>query len=408
MSQHSLSEPQRLFARSKFSFPAFVGGYGSGKTHAAIMRAIALKSQCIGQSVAYYLPTYDLIRTIAYPRFAEMLDQFNVAYTLNRTAATIDTPCWGGQIIFRTMDAPERIVGYEVAHSVVDELDTLPMDKASEVWNKIIARNRQKCAMANSVAVATTPEGFRFVYERWHRNPAPGYRMYRARTADNAAHLPDGYIDNLRGTYPPNLLSAYLDGEFVNLSSGSVYADFDRATAHLAATPAAGEALHIGMDFNVMNMTAVISVIRDDQPVTVAELTGVRDTPTMAAQLQARYNGHPITIYPDASGSSRKSVNAQESDLSILRAAGFTLRVNPANPAVRDRINAVNAMIPKWRVNTDACPVLTESLEQQAYDKNGEPSKEGGHDHACDAFGYFIAQRWPIVRRHASVTTLRI
>lgn len=131
----------------------------------------------------------------------------------------------------------------------------------------------------------------------------------------------------------------------------------------------------------------------------MAEITGVRDTPTMAELLKARYIGHSIVIYPDASGNSRKSVNAQESDLSILRQAGFTLRVNPANPAVRDRVNAVNAIIPSWRINTDACPKLTESIEQQAYDRNGEPDKSGRHDHAIDAAGYFLAHRWPIVRR---------
>ena len=157
-----------------------------------------------------------------------------------------------------------------------------------------------------------------------------------------------------------------------------------------------------------MNMTAVISVVRADKPITVAELTGVRDTPTMAELLRQRYAGHSITVYPDASGKSRKSVNAQESDHAILRQAGFVLRTDAANPAVRDRVNAVNKIIPDWRINTDACPRLVESLEQQAYDKNGEPAKDGGHDHATDAAGYFIAQRWPILRRAARVEPLRI
>jgi hypothetical protein len=69
------------------------------------------------------------------------------------------------------MENPDAIVGYEVADSMVDELDTLPTAKANEVWNKIIARNRQKKpdGTPNSVAVGTTPEGFRFVYEKWQK-----------------------------------------------------------------------------------------------------------------------------------------------------------------------------------------------------------------------------------------------
>jgi len=404
-----LTEPQLAFVGAREQFPCMVAGFGAGKTQAAIVRALVAKLRYPRQNVAYYLPTYDLVRNIGFPRVCESLEELGIAGTLNRTEATITIP-GAGQVIFRTMDTPERIVGYEVADSIVDELDTLATEKARLVWSKIIARNRQKKpdGSLNTVAVVTTPEGFRFTYDRWKRNPAAGYRLIKATTMSNARNLPDGYIDSLRATYPPNLLAAYLDGEFVNLSSGSVYPDFDRATAHVPATIAPAEPLHIGMDFNVMNMTAVVSVIRDDMPVTVAELTGVRDTPAMAAMLKQRYPEHSITVYPDASGNSRKSVNAQESDHAILRKAGFIVRTDPANPAVRDRVNAVNKIIPDWRINTDACPVLVQSLEQQAYDKNGEPSKDGGHDHACDAIGYFIAHRWPILRRVARVQALRI
>ena len=119
-------------------------------------------------------------------------------------------------------------------------------------------------------------------------------------------------------------------------------------------------------------------------------------------------------IYPDASGGNTSSKNASESDLTILRQAGFTIDVNPANPAVKDRINAVNAMIlndtaeRRWTINVDACPTTTEAIEQQAYAASGEPDKTTGHDHPPDALGYFVVKRWPIVKRVASVTTLRI
>jgi hypothetical protein len=141
----------------------------------------------------------------------------------------------------------------------------------------------------------------------------------------------------------------------------------------------------------------------------------VRDTPAMARLLQERYQskGHPVVIYPDASGGNTSSKNASESDLSILRQAGFTVVVDDANPAVRDRVNAVNAMIlndageRRWKINTDACPVTTEAFEQQAYDNNGEPDKTSGHDHPPDAQGYFLVKRYPIVRRAATVAPLR-
>ena len=412
----ALTPTQRAFATSRMPFPAFVGGYGSGKSAAAIARAMALKAQFRQCDVAYYLPTYPLVEDIAYRRFPDLCERKGWAYKLNRQNAHIEFPN-AGRIVFRTMERPERIIGYEVAHSICDELDTLPTSKASEVWNRVIARNRQKMhgEFPNTVAVATTPEGFRFVHERWVKNAAPGYVLFRAKTMDNAGNLPPGYIDNLRNTYSSQLLAAYLDGEFVNLTSGSVYPEFDRAANASGETIKEKEALHIGMDFNVGKMAAVIHVLRGDDPHAVGELTGVFDTPAMAKLISDRYKaaGHPIFVYPDASGGSRRSNNASESDLAILKQHGFRVCVNPANPAVKDRVLSMNRMLHndgkrRYRINPQHCPELVESLEKQAYDKNGEPDKSGGFDHILDATGYFCAYRYPIQHRKAIVTSLRM
>lgn len=395
-----LSDVQKAFATSMEAFPAFVGGFGSGKTAAAIARALALKSIFRDCDIAYYLPTYPLVEDIAFRRFPELLERKGWAYKLNKQSSYIEFPN-AGRIIFRTMENPERIVGYEVAHSILDELDTLKIDKARDVWNKVIARNRQKCSRGNTVAVATTPEGFRFVYDRWVKNPKDGYKLFRAKTMDNVANLPEGYIENLQNSYPTALLSAYLDGEFVNLNAGSVYTEFDRVLNASDQVIIDGEPLHIGLDFNVTKMAAVIHVLRNDNPHAVNELTGIFDTPAMIQAIKSRYNSHKIFIYPDASGNNRKSQNASESDIALLKQAGFNIMVNPANPAVKDRILAMNKLIGerKYLVNPDTCPELVESLERQAYDKNGDPDKTTGFDHVLDATGYCIAYRYPIRAR---------
>lgn len=351
------------------------------------------------------MPTYDLVSRMAMPRFEETLESIGTSFKINKNDSLIDI--WNcGSIILRTMDNPARIVAYEVADSICDELDTLPTDKAREVWNKVIARNRQKKpdGALNTVGVATTPEGFRFVYERWKKNPAPGYRLIKASTMSNAANLPDGYIDSLRSSYPANLLAAYLDGEFVNLTSGSIYAEFDRALNGCDSTIMTSEPLYIGMDFNVGQMAAAVFVLRGGEPNAVDELTGILDTPAMIATIKARYQGHAIFVYPDASGGGRRSNNASESDIALLRAARFTVLAPSANPPVKNRILAMNQMIHsdgrrRLKVNTDACPMLTEALEKQAYDKNGEPDKSSGLDHINDACGYFVHYKFPVAGR---------
>lgn len=409
----ALTEVQKAFITSREFAPCFCGGFGSGKTLAAMIRALALKFQFPKCDIAYYLPTFPLVEDIAMKRFPEFCDANGWQYkTRGGTSPHIDFP-GAGRILFRSMSNPTNIVGYQVAHSILDEFDTLKAQDAKDVWNKVIARNRQKCDMPNTVAVATTPEGFKFVWERWVKDKKDGYVLFRAKTMDNAANLPDGYIDNLKNSYPTALLSAYLDGEFVNLTAGSVYAEFDRALNATNETVKPGDALHIGMDFNVAHGAAVVHVLRGDDPHAVHEYTEVFDTPAMIALIKRDFAGHSIMIYPDASGGNRKSNNASESDLSLLRAAGFRVCVNPSNPAVKDRVLAFNAMIHKdgkrrYRVNPEKCPNLVESLEKQAYDKHGEPDKSSGLDHILDAPGYMIVYRYPIVKRTASATPLRM
>jgi hypothetical protein len=60
----------------------------------------------------------------------------------------------------------------------------------------------------------------------------------------------------------------------------------------------------------------------------------------------------------------------------------------------------------RWKINTDNCPRLTKSIEQQAYDKNGEPDKTSGFDHINDAQGCFLAKRYPIIKRTMSISSV--
>jgi hypothetical protein len=406
--QIDLTKPQFKLVTTNAQFPAFVGGLGSGKTAALITRAIMLKLKYPTCNIAYYLPTFDLVRLIAFPRFEEQLEKLSISYRSIKSLTPMIELEECGQIIMRTMDTPSRIIGYEVADSLVDELDTLKTEAATDVWNKIIARNRQKKpdGSMNTIAVGTTPEGFRFVYERWKKDPdavKKGYELIKAPTSSNARNLPDGYVQNLTDSYPSSLIAAYLEGEFTNLRSGAVYPEFDRVLNGSNETIVDNEPLHIGMDFNVTKMAAVVFVPRGN-PHAVAEIRDVFDTPAIIKIIKERWSKHPIFVYPDATGKNREANNASVSDIGLLKSAGFGVLHNHGNPLVKDRVLSMNVMIHsghgrRLKVNVDKCPGFAEALEQQAYDKNGEPDKTSGLDHCIDAAGYFIAYRFPILSR---------
>ena len=407
--EDQLTAPQHMLVHSTKHFPAMVAGFGAGKTEGLIKRALKLKFDYFELNSAYYLPTYDLVNTIAFPRFEEELgNTFNMFEGSDFKTIRNNTPMirfvGGGNIIFRTMDRPGRIIGYEVADSFVDELDTLKEKDAGDVWRRILSRNRQKKpnGEANTIAVGTTPEGFKFVYDKWKRNPPnKQYELIRASTYSNAANLPANYISDLLADYPSSLIQAYIEGEFVNLTSGSVYPNYDRVANRSSAIINPGEPLHFGMDFNVGKMAAICFVQRDYNPHAITEIMNVLDTPAMIKAIKARFPNHPIFIYPDASGDARKSNNASVSDLSLLSQAGFNVLNNASNPAVKDRVLSLNIMLAGNRqgrlfVNDAACPLFAEALEKQPYNDKGEPDKTSGLDHPNDAGGYFVSYRYPV------------
>lgn len=198
---------------------------------------------------------------------------------------------------------------------------------------------------------------------------------------------------------------------------GTVYYAFDRIKNNTDKTlndfPHA--ILHVGMDFNANNMSAVISVKDQGLSYTLEEITGGQNTEWMIHTLKTRYRHWSqrqggVIIYPDSSGKSA-SANASMSSITMLKQAGFECVYNGNNPSIlKERVPAVNAMFKTqhlvngvWQplhrafVNVAKCPVLVKGLEQQAYDPStGKPDKTSGVDHCLDALGYYMFHKFPI------------
>lgn len=399
-----LSDPQAVFVDDfkDTRFAAYVGGFGSGKTFAGCVDSCRFLLSHPKAVTGYFGPTHPLIKDIYYPTIDEVAHYFGLRCQVKLADKEVHFyrgRSYYGATLCRSMDNPNNLIGFKIARAHIDEIDTMPTDKAANAWRKIMARLRLKVPGANNCArVTTTPEGFRFVHSKFAVDPKPGYRMVQASTYENADGLPDGYIESLLNDYPAQLIEAYLNGEFVNLTSGTVYNAYDRQANSSRETIRPNEPLFVGQDFNVADMSSAIAVKRHDGLHIVAQLVGIYDTPALIETLQDKYAGHKIAIYPDASGGSRKTVNASTSDISMLRRAGFRVVVDASNPAVRDRIVSVNSGFQHGRlwVNEQAAPDVAKCLEQQAYGKNGEPDKEGGFDHLNDATGYMVVKEMPV------------
>ena len=400
------TQPQADFHALTCKYPAFIGGFGTGKSETMANQAFMDATHSSSALIGLYEPTYDLIRLIMAPRMEEKLSDYGIRYKYNKSENIIYTSSPQiGDFILRTMDNPARIVGYETYRAHCDEIDTLKEGHAREAWIKIIARNRQSpdgvVDPFNRVSAYSTPEGFRFMYNTWKKNPKPSYKMIQASTMSNP-FLPADYVDALKESYPEQLIEAYLNGDFVNLTAGQVYNQYSKENQSNEVVTDKDLTLAIGMDFNVQHMAARVFVYRDGIPHCVDEFNELYDTADMIEHIQMRYPDRKIVVYPDASGKNRKTNGADETDIKLLKKAGFRVKAKEANPRVKTRVNSVNAMFCNAKgerrlfVNIDKCPVTHDELSQQVYNDKGEPDKSAGKDHGNDAFGYFVVYEHPI------------
>jgi len=405
---------QAAMINANKKFMLLVAGYGSGKSHALHLCVTLDAIQYPGIRLLVLAPSYDLLRLNNVPGLQEIFNEWGVKYQFNKSEYIIHLEN-GSQIICRSMDNPSRIVAFEVARSYIDEADIPTLAQMEVAWNKTLARTRQVYRQANGEVVSnrvwafSTPEGFKFCYKRWVKLGGADYGMVKARTADNP-YLPSDFVQSLRDTYPEQLIEAYLNGEFVNLTSGAVYYTFDRNVHHVDTLPGEKEKLIIGMDFNVRKQAAVVYVERGEQYHAVWEFKDQLDTPEMIKVIKDRFPHNPIYVYPDATGRSGNTTNAGKSDHSLLKKAGFLVKVRASNPFVKDRVAAVNGAFEKGLlyVNTETCPEYTQALEQQTYDVNGRPDKTSGLDHINDAGGYPIAYIMPITDRKSYLSVVSI
>ena len=377
---------------------ALCAGYGSGKTRALAAKAVNLAIANQGFIGCVMEPTGPLIRDIWQNDFDDFLEAYDIPYTFRASPLPeyiLHLPGGDTKILCRSFENWTRLIGLNLAWCLADEVDTVNKTLAQKAFTKILGRLRS--GNTRQFAAASTPEGYSWLYQNFGTEEAlarDDRHLIRMRTYDNP-HLPPDFIERLEANYDPSLLRAYLDGEFVNLTTGQVYDRFDRSKHVVSELPDTDrEPLRVGVDFNVGNMSAVIAIRLGSSLLVIDEIAGAHDTDALAQEVVRRYPHRRMYAYPDASGGNR-STNASQTDVQILESYGMSNQSPRANPPVRDRVAAVQALLEngKGQVRlqvSETCKRVIECLELQCYTDKGEPDKDAGFDHMNDALGYLV------------------
>lgn len=399
-----LDHQYEVLADTETKIIGMVSGFGGGKTYTMCRKAIQLAILNKGFTGIATEPTHDMLRNIFIPEMISALEEWGIKYKLNKAISTFLLYIDGieTKIICMSMENYERLVGINASWAVMDEVDTSKGDIAEKAYNKILGRIRT--GNIRQLCIFSTPEGFSFLYKCFVKEIDKGSkRLIKARTLDNK-YLPQDFIDTLKSQYPPNLLQAYLNGEFVNLNSGTIYSYFNRDTHNSNEDYQDKETIYVSQDFNYLGCISIVYVKRNGFDVAIDEIIS-NDTKSIIENIKYRYPNSYVCIYPDASGNAHKT-SSNTTDIEMLRQAGFSVFVNSRNPSVRDRINITNNLFDKQKVkvNTNKCPKFTEALEQHSYDeKTGEPCKYSGGatvDDFTDGGTYYLAYEYPIIASH--------
>ncbi len=415
--RNDLHPQQQLFFDNQTEIVGLSAGYGAGKTRSLCAMALKLAAQNIGYIGAILEPTGPLIRDIWQTDFDQFLEHYEIPYSFRASPLpeyVIHLKEGDCKLLCRSFENWSRIIGLNLAFCLADEIDVVNPTICEKAFPKILGRlragnKRQFCA-------ASTPEGFRWLYQTFGTDEAKertDRQLIKMRTQDNP-HLPNDFIERMEANYDPSMLQAYLNGEFINLTTGQVYDRFTREQNVTNVMPEIGlEPLRIGLDFNIGNMNCVIGIIQDQKLLIFDEISGVHDTDSLAQTIKARYPMNKIYIYPDASGGNR-STNASQTDIEILAGYGFSNQSPRSNPPVRDRVASVQALLCNGKGESRlqihaSCRKLIESMELQSYNEKGEPDKDSGYDHMADALGYCIWREFnPLFARAGKPTGIRI
>lgn len=392
-----LSRPQREIVDAPQRFKVACCGRRFGKTTLAIWLMCREASQP-NREIFYIAPTYRQAKMIAWKKLKNKLVDLRWAKKINETELSIILKN-GSTISLKGADGgAQNLRGVGLDAVILDEASIIDEEAWTEVLRPALA-DKQGWALFIS-----TPAGMNWLKDLYdlHEEFPEEWASFQF-TSLEGGNIPESEIETARRTLDSKTFRQEFEATFETFS-GRIFYAFDRAVNIKPWTDELPRNLHIGLDFNVDNNSAVIAVrVNSDVLHIIDEIKLMgSNTDEMVEEIKTRFPQNTITVYPDPAGQARKTSAGGRTDHSILRTAGFTVKSPNSHNAVRDGINAVNARLKSSTGITNLfvdprCKYTIESLEKHTYKPGSSiPDKDSGYDHFSDAIRYMVDYLFPI------------
>jgi len=395
-----LTEKQKQIINSQARFIVCVSGRRGGKTYSAIA-SLAKYARQPNKTCLYVAPTHGMCRQVMWKPLKEMMIDRRWAKKINESNLEI-TLVNGSTIMLRSADTPDRLRGLSLSHCVIDEAS----DVSEGLFNTII-----RPALADqqgSCLIITTPKARGWVYDVYHNASTLDDWMTMTYTTLEGGLVPEEEIQAARREMGEREFRQEFLAEWVDMAGAIYYAFGDHnITDDVPFSTDQRMPVMVGMDFNVQPMCAVIGQVLNDHVHIHDEIEIYgSNTYEMTEEIQQRYPGRRIVVFPDSSGKAHKTSAGGITDHIILSNAGFELKVGSVNPAVKDRIAAVNALLQSAdgtvRLTVSPkCRKIINGLRKHVYKPNTrQPEKDGAEDfsHFNDALGYMVSYLYPVTQ----------
>ncbi len=391
----------RLWNENK-RFAVVPAGRRSGKTELAKRRIVSVLSEKKEwQDPRYFAgaPTRDQAKRIFWNDL-KALTPGSWIKKIYETDLCLKTRA-GSEIWVVGLDKPQRIEGVAWDGGVLDEYANMRAGAWTENIRPALSDRGGWCWFIG------VPEGlnhYKDLADYAASGIDPDWGLYSWPSSDV---LPRREVEAARRVLDPRTFRQEYEAAFEG-STGRVYYSYDHklhADDTISLDPTLP--LIVCCDFNVDPCVWEI-VQTDGVNVRVVDEFARRNTNTveMGRAVLARYGGHRggIALYGDAAGMQRST--AGKSDYALLADLGFTAqRLKKANPFVKDRVNAVNAMLENTRrerrlFHHPRCTELRKDFETVEWKDDGHVIDKSKRErtHASDAIGYFIEYEFPLTQ----------
>ena len=393
-----LSKPQQTIVNDTHRFRVISAGRRFGKTFLSI-RELARYARQPQQKVLYVAPTYRQAKSIVWDQLKARLIKLNWVKKINESDLNI-LLINGTKISIRGADNFDGLRGLEFNFIVMDEAAMID----SRAWSAVL-----RATLSNTQGHAlfiSTPTGksnwFYDLFMRYKDDPN-NWASFQY-TSIEGGNIPIEEIEQAQRDLDERTFRQEFRASFEQFVGRIAY-NFDRDHNVIKIEDPDLSVLHIGMDFNVSPITAAIHIRKDDTLLQFDEINmHSANTQDMCDEIKNRYPRSKVFVYPDPSGTQRKTSAGGATDHSILANNGFIVKSPRKHNAVKDRINSYNARLK----STDGqrhlyiapeCKHTIESLEKFSYKEGTQVPDKNGYDHMFDAASYCVDYLFPLVKQ---------